>query len=51
MGVNNTNLIEELLSAKKSLCETSGAILQAHTRFTQQYDQFLSLAEQIENRY
>jgi len=51
MGGNNANLLEEIRTTKKNLSLSSEAILTAHTNFTNQYNTFLSLAEQLENKF
>ena len=51
MGVNNTNLLEDIRATKKNLTLSSEAINQAHTTFTNHYNIFLTLAEQLEVKF
>jgi hypothetical protein len=51
MGVNNTNLLEDIRATKKNLTLSSEAINQAHTAFTNHYNTFLTLAEQLEAKF
>ena len=51
MGVNNANLLEDIRTTKKNLSLSSEAINQAHTAFTNHYNTFLTLAEQLEAKF
>jgi len=51
MGGNNANLLEEIKSTKKNISISSEAILTAISSFTNQYNNFLTLAEQLENNF
>ena len=51
MGVNNASLLEEIRTTKKNLTLSSEAINKVHKSFTDHYNTFLALAEQLEGKF
>jgi hypothetical protein len=48
MVVNNINLFDDILTTQKHLSSTSDVIVTAHATFTNHYNSFVSLAEQLQ---